>query len=311
MSFRLGGARFYGSSSSGVAPGVTIAQLSSPDIVTDDFVRADGPVGGGWVEELPTNAISANRVNQSGGGGGAVHLHRPDSEAQPDVFIQAVSRFTSNIVPSVLIVGRDPIAGIDGYTLRHDTFASTLFLERLNNGAVTVEDSVGVAGLINTFYVYQLCVKQSDGLRQRADWWRQLAPASIVSLSRNNTAFTPPPKRPSLLRGGSFTAESDWEDVLICYGAVEPTQIICTGMRLGMGDKIRVTDAADVVIAEASEIAGVARIDLHAVASGLEWPLAGHNKIKLTDSLNVLLSELVGPGLMSNGVFPGQTFQAV
>ena len=312
MSVRVGAARYFGQGAA-IPSGTTLQELTSHFLFSDDFTRANNPVvGNGWVEELETSEILANHLRQSGGGGGSVFAHRPNAEATAaNVWAQSIGQWSTDTVPIVLgLFNTDPFAGRDGYQVRKDGFAATLRLERQTGGAIVLLASTGVASAINTDYVNQLAV--SSAPLQEFNWWKRGTPASIRSLTAADALHAGLAKRASHQRGGAVGAETgDWDSCLICRGAVDPMHITCTTMRVGSGDKIRVFDAVAALVAEATEVAGVATIELYGLASGLEWPLVGHPTISLTDAANVPLSTLTGAGLIDGGVFPGGTFQAV
>lgn len=314
----MSAARYRGQGAGGGLPGQTITEVSSAFLGAHDFVRVNNPVlGDGWVQELATSEILANLARVTGAVGSPAFAHRPNADATAaNIWVQAVERHSSTTTPAVLgLFNTDPFAGRDGYQVRADTFGGMIHLERNLGGALTAIANVGVASLANTFYTWQFGLTFDGGGptgAQLVDWWRQAAPASIRTMTgADANAAANANKRASIQTAGGAIATSDWESVLLTRGALNPTQIVCTGMIPASGDKIRVTDPADVLIAEATEVAGTATIDIHGVASGLEWPLTGHNKIKLTTAANVLLSEIVGAGFIDAGVFPGGVFLAV
>jgi hypothetical protein len=273
---------------------VPVTQNSSGLIFSDDFNRANSStIGAGWVEHTGDWVVEGNRLHVHSNSAARSRTIEYDQVDRGEMFLQIGDVDIPSLVSSS--EGAGPImrfdgagsASWDGYLFWFgDTGALRIYEYTSGSQTGPLDSSAGNPG--KTDVPFQSYV--ADGVQEG---WANGETASATDTTHDATT-----RDVALVADTSsgLTGQHFFDDVLIC------TSKNITVDGLASGDKAKVLNSSDTVVAEATESGGTATIDASRFGGATELcPLAGWPKLIITDSSDVEL----GHTFASDVVYPG------
>lgn len=260
----------------------------------DDFARADSDSpGGNWTERRGDVDIASGRLLLQGGT--SVTATNSAAAASTKGFVQAVVQWSSAAVPTGIGL-MDWNAGTPrAYQCQADDFAGVLKIVRQGGGGFAdVVTQGGLTFSIATDYTIQFF--SADSVQQG---WMETdgSPATVSAANANHDGIT---KVAHAERGGT-TATGTHDDWLWMADKV----VIVSGLASGSGQKAKIVNIGDSIVAEAVESSGTATIDCSRFGSATEIvPFAGWPTLRITDSGDSTIDEATAAEL-GVAVYPG------
>ena len=284
------------------APTVTNSLLTQ-DVVglvqEDDFNRADSDtVGTGWNElegdfDIVSNRLQAQVVNRA--------LVENTTRAKAiEWFFQSTMRWTGTGEHAQIGVLDYQASSEDGYGLLLQDDAGNIQLQKYVNGTRSdLGSPTSEAMSTNTDYPKcQLYVKAGvqEGYFQ--------GDGAGATVSAADTTHDAQLKAPVFIRWtGSISHTQRYEECVICVSK----NIIVRNLPTGWKAKVR--NAADAVVASATESGGIATIDASLFGSATErMPLGGWPTLQITDGADVEQGRWDLGSIGFVGVYPGDEY---
>ncbi len=262
-------------------------------VASDDFNRADGAIGSDWTVHRGAAPLIASNELQDTPTGAEMQTSLIASDGLDTMFVQTFARSGDDSVP-VGILGKWS-DGSGGYLLQLGTFQDRLRIWYWNGSAfVTLVNSSGAITISdNDEWDVQFYLADSvqDG------WAQKRTGGPIATVAGTHSVFTGT-GRGGVHAGTGTSVSCEWNDYLVCRSK----DVIVRDLPAGFKAKIR--DSVGDIVAEATELSGVATIDASMVGGAAEVvPFAGWTDIIITNSLDVTQATFD-----TAGVYPGDEY---
>lgn len=265
----------------------------------DDFDRADSDtVGADYTERVGDFDILSNFVRHPSSSSAAGWLEVTGLTARVEWFMQVANRWQFNSVHSHFGFADWNGGSQNGYALMLDDAPNLIQLRKWTAGApADLGSNASETMATGTWYSDgQMYVKAGA---QEA-YFKAGGTGSTVSAA--DTAHDAVSKRPFIHKLSSFS-NNDWDDLIVCLSK----NIVVSSLATGWKAKVR--NAADAVVAEATESGGTATIDASLFGSATERvPSGGWPVLQITDGADVEQGTYDVGSPTFAGIYPGDKY---
>jgi hypothetical protein len=272
---------------------LALTRTRSGLVLADDFNRSDGAPGSPWVVETSAGIVSNRlRVPSSGSAGSRPGARAEVTDADSyELFSQSIFQWGHGDYPAV--IGHLSNTTRKGY-IGYCTNTGVLALGRMDGTVITSITTTSAGGAsLNTDYDVQLYTAPNI-----QELWATRN-TDVATLSSTNAVHVGDLKIGYLFRGNTTSSSNaaQFDDFIWCKSKY------ITVYNLPTGYKAKLLNASDVVVAEATESGGRARIDASRFGGCSELvPADGWTKVIVTDGLDVEVDASTG------AVYPGDIF---